>query len=131
LSANNKPNYSSTLGAHTLVCRSQGGDYDAKEESKVLSKAQVPDQRAGVNMLKDHLPPVYAELICHSLPGLESYKLREAKKRLETIGPESIDQNEMIIQYQSVLKRTMFEEQVTASNKVFRTTVDATECNIT
>ena len=102
---------SSTLGAHALVCRSQGGDYDAKEESKVLSKAQVPDQRAGVNILKDRLPPIYAELLCHSLPGLESKaeaKLEETKKSLETIGPESIGQIAMIIEYQYVLKHSMF-----------------------
>jgi hypothetical protein len=111
-----KEQMSSAFGAHALVCRSQGGDYDAEEESNVLSKAQVPEQRAGVNMLKDRLPRLYATLLRHSLPGLESSakaKLREAKQSLETMGSEPINQNDMIMQYQSVLKRSLFKKQLT------------------
>jgi hypothetical protein len=74
----------------------------AKGESKLLSDEQVPEKRAGVHTLKGRLLPIYAELMCHSLPGLESsdkfkfeanilrLKLEEAKKPLKTIGSEPL-----------------------------------------
>jgi hypothetical protein len=89
----------SKLGAHALVCRSAGGDYDTKEESKVLSEAEVPEKRAGVDTLKDRLPSVYAELMRTSLPGLKKKaqdELRDSKTRLETIG-QPIDKITMIL----------------------------------
>jgi len=123
----------SKLGAHALVCRSAGGEYDTKEESKVLSEAEVPEKRAGVDTLKDRLPSVYAELMRTSLPGLKlsaENKLRDAKKRIDNIG-EPIDQITMILHCQSVLNRSLFEEKVTPFIRVFQEAVHKTEKNIT
>jgi GTP-binding protein EngB required for normal cell division len=124
-----KEQLSSKLGAHALVCRSAGGDYDTKEESKVLSAAEVPEKRAGVDTLKDRLPSVYAELMRTSLPGLKKKaqdELRDAKKSLETMG-QPIDKITMILHCQSVLNRSLFEEQVTPSMRVFQEAVHNTE----
>ena len=129
-----KEQISLKLGSHALVCRSAGGDYDTKEESKVLSQAQVPEERAGVDTLKGRLPPVFAEMMRHSLPGLESSakaKLEESKKILESIGREPINQATMILHCQSVLNRSLFEEQVTPSMKAFQEAVHKTEENVT
>ena len=59
----------------------------------------MPEERAGVHTLKGRLLPLYAELMRHSLPGLDKkmfeanilrLKLEEAKKPLKTIGREPL-----------------------------------------
>jgi hypothetical protein len=67
------------------------------------------------------------------LPGLKKKaqdELRDAKKRLETIG-QPIDKITMIHHCQSVLNRSLFEEQVTPSMRVFQEAVHTTQKSIT
>ena len=54
---------------HIWLPRCQGLRSTSVRREKVLSETQVPGERAGVDTLKGRLPPVFVELMRHSLPG--------------------------------------------------------------
>ena len=128
---------SSTLGVHAVVCRVEGGrEYNLSAESKVLSNAQVPLERAGVKGLKDRLPPIYAKLIRSNLPGLKvsiETKLSVAETQLERLGHAPLGQIAMIIECQTALKTkfSAFEQEITPLMKRFQEAIHATEGRIT
>jgi len=128
---------SSTLGVHAVVCRVEGGrEYNLSAESKVLSNAQVPLERAGVKGLKDRLPPIYANLIRSNLPGLKvsiETKLSVAETQLERLGHAPLGQIAMIIECQTALKTkfSAFEQEITPLMKRFQEAIHATEGRIT
>ena len=131
-----KDQASLALGAHAVVCRSNGGAYDAKEESRVLSVQPLPEQRAGVQTLKNRLPPIYAHLIRANLPGLKATtedKLDAAQKQLERIGHQPLAPASMICECQTVLMGEFgrVEQQLTPSMKEFQEAIHATKDKIT
>ena len=119
-----------------MVCRSGGKEYNFEDENRVLKETQVPDQRAGVQTLRDRLPTIFAELIRTNLKGLKASaecKLDTAQTQLESIGHEPLDPNTMISECQRVLTRKflMLEEQLSPSMKQFQEAIHATEDRIT
>ena len=119
-----------------MVCRSGGKEYNFEDENRVLKETQVPDQRAGVQTLRDRLPTIFAELIRTNLKGLKASaecKLDTAQTQLESIGHEPLDSNTMISECQRVLTRKFFmlEQQLSPSMKQFQEAIHETEGEIT
>mmetsp|Transcript_14631 Transcript_14631/g.25910 ORF Transcript_14631/g.25910 Transcript_14631/m.25910 type:complete len:628 (-) Transcript_14631:71-1954(-) len=119
---------------HAVICRMQGGSkYDPDNEVNELKAMCIPAKRAGVAMLKDRLPPLYAELIRTNLATLESNinsELEKTKDRLQEIGEEARSGDDMLRECQTVLLQSCvstLEEPISEHFQKFKESIHATE----
>ena len=124
------------LGAHAVICRTNGKGYDSAEETRELFSAGVPAARGGIDNLKGRLPRIYAELIATNLPLLKASAeqlLHASKQELHTLGDAPLEPIAMIRECQRILidKRTFMKEMATPCFHEFQEAIHLTGESIT
>lgn len=95
------------LSPHAIICRPNGKDYSSDAEAEMLSKHRLPEERSGVNSLRDRLPKLLCRLISTNMPSLKKQVkqvLKENQKYLIEIGIEAPDNTRILLQIQEVLQ---------------------------
>ncbi len=120
------------LGAHAVISRPNGKDYNSEAETKILSSRTIPPERAGISSLKKRLPKLLCNLIETNLPEMKrniSKILYDSNERLSVIGSFKPDPTSILFHIQSILNQQTENLQIdiTKPMKVFQNEIHGTE----
>jgi len=130
----------SSLLPHAVVCRvkSKAGDmlYDQMAEREILSRAGISEDRAGIAMLKERLPPMFSERIAAEIPRLDRKArelLNEATQDLRLVGRQPQGGESLIVIVQKMLQDMSdeFERDVGDAHQKLKEQIHATQSWIT
>jgi GTPase SAR1 family protein len=113
------------LSPHAIICRPNGKEYSYDDETGLLSKYGLPEERSGVKSLRDRLPKLLCKLISTNMPLLKKQVkqvLKENQQQLIEIGIEAPDNTRILLQIQEILqdKASEVPKQLTKSMIQFR-----------
>lgn len=129
---------SDKLQPHAVICRMSGKDaYDAEVEMKELKDMNLPTSRFGMSALKKRLPPLFADLICTNLPGLErniKRKLEDMQNGLGKVGTEPTSGDAMLLECQRALQTSLvscLQEPLSEHFSAFKEGIHGTKDQVT